>query len=349
MLYQMVILDLFKEKVIGKIITKGKKIRYSKSRKILISKDQLDIFYKGIKVKKLKKKIKEKSLPIGDSNNQDFVKMYIRDVEKFPLIDHSREIELAKKIEKGCEESKKILINSNLRLVISVAKKYMGQGLTFLDLIQEGNCGLIRASEKYDYRKGFKFSTYATYWIIQGITRGLSDKSRCIRIPVHMFSNMNKLKRERNNFYKNECRYPTDIELSEITNIDIDTIESINKYCENTMSLDAPILGSSDDDDSYLWQTISDPKPTDNEKIVQNKKLKEHLNKAMSILTDREKKIIKLRFGFDDDNPRTFGELGEMFGIGRERARQIEAKALKKLRAPNRNNNLSEFMLFMNQ
>ncbi|MBG90740.1 MAG: RNA polymerase sigma factor RpoD [Actinobacteria bacterium] len=270
----------------------------------------------------------------------DSVKMYLRDIGEISLLKPDEEVDLAKRVAKGDEEAKQKLINSNLRLVVSIAKKYIGQGLLFLDLIQEGNAGLIRAAEKFDYKKGFKFSTYATWWIKQGVTRAIADQSRTIRVPVHMVENIYKVKKEAKKLLQELGRWPTDEELAERTGLNIQTVESIRRYSQGPLSLELPI---GDDNTSKLGDFIEDKQHKNPESSTNRNLLREELLKTMDILTEREQMILKLRFGFDDERPRTLEEVGKVYNVTRERIRQIEEKALKKLRHPTRRRLLSSF------
>ena len=278
----------------------------------------------------------EKSTEIDDS-----VKMYLREIGTVNLLSQEEEVELAKKVDDGDEIAKQKLINANLRLVVSIAKKYTGQGLLFLDLIQEGNTGLIRAAEKFDYRKGFKFSTYATWWIKQGITRAIADQSRTIRVPVHMVETIYKVKKVSRILMQELGRRPTDEEVSEKTGISLENIVSIRKYSQIPLSLEMPI---GDEDSSQLGDFIEDKNFDSPDSITMRKLLREELQDSMGILTEREQMILKLRFGFDDGRPRTLEEVGKVYNVTRERIRQIEEKALRKLRHPNRKTRLETFM-----
>ncbi len=277
----------------------------------------------------------DKSLDLDDS-----VKMYLREIGTINLLTQDEEIELAKAVAAGDEEAKQKLINANLRLVVSIAKKYTGQGLLFLDLIQEGNTGLIRAAEKFDYTKGFKFSTYATWWIKQGITRAIADQSRTIRVPVHMVETIYKVKKVSRMLMQELGRKPTDEEVAERTDIPIDNIIAIRKYSQIPLSLEMPI---GDEDSSQLGDFIEDKNLEAPESVTMRNILREELLNAMDILTEREQMILKLRFGFDDGRPRTLEEVGRVYNVTRERIRQIEEKALRKLRHPTRRGRLESF------
>ncbi len=277
----------------------------------------------------------DKSLDLDDS-----VKMYLREIGTINLLTQEEEIELAKAVAAGDEDAKQRLINANLRLVVSIAKKYTGQGLLFLDLIQEGNTGLIRAAEKFDYTKGFKFSTYATWWIKQGITRAIADQSRTIRVPVHMVETIYKVKKVSRMLMQELGRKPSDEEVAERTDIPLDNIIAIRKYSQIPLSLEMPI---GDEDSSQLGDFIEDKNLEAPESITMRIILREELLRAMDILTEREQMILKLRFGFDDGRPRTLEEVGRVYNVTRERIRQIEEKALRKLRHPTRRGRLESF------
>lgn len=270
----------------------------------------------------------------------DSVKMYLREIGTIDLLTQEEEISLAKRVELFDEQAKQQLINANLRLVVSIAKKYTGQGLLFLDLIQEGNTGLIRAAEKFDYTKGFKFSTYATWWIKQGITRAIADQSRTIRVPVHMVETIYKVKKTSRILMQELGRRPTNEEISERTQIPLENIVAIRKYSQVPLSLEMPI---GDEDSSQLGDFIEDKNLESPDHITMRNILREELIKSMDILTEREQMILKLRFGFDDGRPRTLEEVGRVYNVTRERIRQIEEKALRKLRHPARRGKLEAF------
>lgn len=270
----------------------------------------------------------------------DSVKMYLREIGTIDLLNQEQEVDLAKKVVNGDEQAKQELINANLRLVVSIAKKYTGQGLLFLDLIQEGNTGLIRAAEKFDYTKGFKFSTYATWWIKQGITRAIADQSRTIRVPVHMVETIYKVKKTSRLLMQELGRKPTEEEISARTDIPLENIIAIKKYSQIPLSLEMPI---GDEDSSQLGDFIEDKNLESPDNITERNILREELLKSMDILTEREQMILKLRFGFDDGRPRTLEEVGRVYNVTRERIRQIEEKALRKLRHPARRGKLESF------
>ena len=275
------------------------------------------------------------------SNIDDPVRMYLREIGKIPLLTYEEELDLAKKVLEGDEEAKQKLAESNLRLVVSIAKKYVGRGMLFLDLIQEGNMGLIKAVEKFDYTKGFKFSTYATWWIRQAITRAIADQARTIRIPVHMVETINKLIRTSRHLLQQLGREPTQEEIAEEMEMPVEKVMEIQKIAQDPVSLETPI---GEEDDSHLGDFIKDedsPEPQDSAAYTL---LKEQLEEVMSTLTPREAKVLKLRFGLEDGKARTLEEVGKEFKVTRERIRQIEAKALRKLRHPSRSKKLKDYM-----
>ena len=271
----------------------------------------------------------------------DPVRMYLREIGKIPLLTYDEELDLAKKILTGDEEAKQKLAESNLRLVVSIAKKYVGRGMLFLDLIQEGNMGLIKAVEKFDYTKGYKFSTYATWWIRQAITRAIADQARTIRIPVHMVETINKLIRTSRHLLQKNGREPTPEEIAEEMEIPVEKVMEIQKIAQDPVSLETPI---GEEDDSHLGDFIQDddsPAPQDSAAYTM---LKEQLNDVMGTLTSREAKVLRLRFGLEDGKARTLEEVGKEFNVTRERIRKIEAKALRKLRHPSRSKKLRDYM-----
>ena len=274
-------------------------------------------------------------------NVDDPVRMYLREIGKIKLLTYDQELDLAKRILEDDEEARKELAKANLRLVVSIAKKYVGRGMLFLDLIQEGNLGLIKAVEKFDYTKGFKFSTYATWWIRQSITRAIADQARTIRIPVHMVETINKLIRTSRHLLQKLGREPSPEELSKELEMPIDKVMEIQKIAQDPVSLETPI---GEEDDSHLGDFIQDddsPAPQD---AAAYTLLKEQLNDVLSSLTKREAKVLRLRFGLDDGKARTLEEVGKEFDVTRERIRQIEAKALRKLRHPSRSKKLKDYM-----
>ncbi len=274
-------------------------------------------------------------------NVDDPVRMYLREIGKIPLLTFDEELDLAKRILEGDEEAKQKLAESNLRLVVSIAKKYVGRGMLFLDLIQEGNMGLIKAVEKFDYTKGFKFSTYATWWIRQAITRAIADQARTIRIPVHMVETINKLIRTSRNLLQQLGREPSPEEIAQEMEIPVEKVVEIQKIAQDPVSLETPI---GEEEDSHLGDFIQDedsPAPHD---AASYTLLKEQLEEVMNTLTPREAKVLKLRFGLEDGKSRTLEEVGKEFNVTRERIRQIEAKALRKLRHPSRSKKLRDYM-----
>ncbi len=280
------------------------------------------------------------SVPEG-VNVDDPVRMYLKEIGKIPLLTPDVEVKLAKRIEAGDEEAKKKLAEANLRLVVSIAKRYVGRGMLFLDLIQEGNLGLIKAVEKFDYRKGFKFSTYATWWIRQAITRSIADQARTIRIPVHMVETINRFIRVSRQLLQRLGREPTPEEIAKEMDVSVDKVREIMKIAQEPVSLETPI---GEEEDSHLGDFIPDdeaPAPADAATFLM---LKEQLKDVLDTLTPREEKVLRLRFGLDDGRARTLEEVGKEFNVTRERIRQIEAKALRKLRHPSRSKKLKDFL-----
>lgn len=278
---------------------------------------------------------------LSDTSISDPVRMYLKEIGRIPLLKRDEEIALAQGVELGNMEDKAKLINSNLRLVVSIAKKYIGRGMTFLDLIQEGNKGLIRAVEKYDWTKGFKFSTYATWWIRQAITRAIADQARTIRIPVHMVETINKLIRVSRKLMQDLGREPSSEEIAEEMEIPPEKVREILKISQKTTSLETPI---GDDDDSYLGDFIADENQLTPYEATSKRLLKENINEVLQALSDREAKVLKMRFGLEGQRPMTLEEVGRKFGVTRERIRQIEAKALRKLKHPSRRKKLQDFL-----
>ena len=281
-------------------------------------------------------------LSVPDSVSiEDPVRMYLKEIGKVPLLSAEEEVELAKRMELGDQEAKNKLAEANLRLVVSIAKRYVGRGMLFLDLIQEGNLGLIKAVEKFDYRKGYKFSTYATWWIRQAITRAIADQARTIRIPVHMVETINKLIRVSRQLLQELGREPTPEEIAVQMNMPVEKVREILKISQEPVSLETPI---GEEEDSHLGDFIQDdqvPVPAD---AAAFELLKEQLNEVLDTLTEREQKVLRLRFGLDDGKARTLEEVGRQFNVTRERIRQIEAKALRKLRHPSRSRKLKDYL-----
>lgn len=271
----------------------------------------------------------------------DPVKIYLKEIGRVPLLSPDEEIELAQRMQKGDSAAKKRLAEANLRLVVSIAKRYGGRGMCFLDLIQEGNLGLIKAVEKFDYTKGFKFSTYATWWIRQSITRAIADQARTIRIPVHMVETITKVKKISSQLLHQNGRDPSADEIAEALDMPVERVREIMRIAQDPVSLETPI---GEEEDSHLGDFLPDenaPEPTEAASQVL---LKEQLNQVLGTLTEREEKVLRLRFGLEDGRSRTLEEVGQMFNVTRERIRQIEAKALRKLRHPNRSNKVKDFI-----
>ena len=282
----------------------------------------------------------EFSVPDGVSI-EDPVRMYLKEIGKVPLLSANEEVELAKKMETGDLSARKRLAEANLRLVVSIAKRYVGRGMLFLDLIQEGNLGLIKAVEKFDYRKGYKFSTYATWWIRQAITRAIADQARTIRIPVHMVETINKLIRVQRQLLQELGREPYPEEIAKEMNLPVDRVREIQKISQEPVSLETPI---GEEEDSHLGDFIQDDNVPVPAEAAAFTLLKEQLSEVLGTLTDRERKVLELRFGLDDGRARTLEEVGKEFNVTRERIRQIEAKALRKLRHPSRSRKLKDYL-----
>ncbi|XBG87155.1 RNA polymerase sigma factor RpoD [Enterococcus cecorum] len=280
------------------------------------------------------------SAPTGVKIN-DPVRMYLKEIGRVPLLTADEEVSLALKIEQGDQEAKQRLAEANLRLVVSIAKRYVGRGMQFLDLIQEGNMGLMKAVEKFDYRKGFKFSTYATWWIRQAITRAIADQARTIRIPVHMVETINKLIRIQRQLLQELGKEPTPEQIAEKMEMPTEKVREILKIAQEPVSLETPI---GEEDDSHLGDFIEDQEATSPTEHAAYELLKEQLEDVLDTLTDREENVLRLRFGIDDGRTRTLEEVGKVFGVTRERIRQIEAKALRKLRHPSRSKQLKDFL-----
>ena len=320
---------------------------FDKLEKMQVTPEELEEIYKifdnsGIQV--INEYEKDKELYdqlLKEDRMADPVKMYLKDIGKVPLLQPDEETELAKRMMEGDEAAKKLLSEANLRLVVSIAKRYMGRGMQFLDLIQEGNLGLMKAVEKFDYQKGFKFSTYATWWIRQAITRAIADQARTIRIPVHMVETINKLIRVSRRLLQELGREPNPAEIAAEMGITEERVMEIQKIAQDPVSLETPI---GEEEDSHLSDFIEDEAsvaPTD---AVAFTMLKEQLLGVLDTLTPREEKVLRLRYGLDDGRPRTLEEVGKEFNVTRERIRQIEAKALRKLRHPSRSKRLKDFL-----
>lgn len=295
-----------------------------------------------IQKKKDEEILKASKLDMGlKSPTNDPVRMYLKEIGKVRLLTAAEEVQLAKKIELGDMEAKRRLVEANLRLVVSIAKKYVGRGMLFLDLIQEGNLGLIRAVEKFDYKKGYKFSTYATWWIRQAITRAIADQARTIRIPVHMVETINKLIRVQRQLLQKLGREPSPEEIAEQMEFTPDKVREIMKISQEPVSLETPI---GEEEDSHLGDFIEDQEVEAPSDAASFTMLQEQLQEVLNTLNDRERKVIQLRFGLNDGHPRTLEEVGREFGVTRERIRQIESKTLSKLRHPNRSSVLKDFL-----
>lgn len=294
---------------------------------------------------KAAKKVTKKELSTASTTSgvkiNDPVRMYLKEIGRVKLLTADEEVALALRIEKGEEEAKQELAEANLRLVVSIAKRYVGRGMQFLDLIQEGNMGLMKAVEKFDYRKGFKFSTYATWWIRQAITRAIADQARTIRIPVHMVETINKLIRIQRQLLQDLGREPTPEEIGAEMDMPTEKVREILKIAQEPVSLETPI---GEEDDSHLGDFIEDDDATSPADHAAYELLKEQLESVLDTLTDREENVLRLRFGLDDGRTRTLEEVGKVFGVTRERIRQIEAKALRKLRHPSRSKQLKDFL-----
>ncbi|ENZ02188.1 RNA polymerase sigma factor RpoD [Clostridium thermobutyricum] len=345
--------------VVKNLIDKGKKNGTLSYKEIMdeidnieLSPDQIEKIYEvlesmGIEVigePSAKEEEEEEELDLSIPEGiaiDDPVRMYLKEIGKVPLLSSEEEMELARKIEEGSQYAKKKLAEANLRLVVSIAKRYVGRGMLFLDLIQEGNLGLIKAVEKFDYRKGFKFSTYATWWIRQAITRAIADQARTIRIPVHMVETINKLIRVQRQLLQELGRDPFPEEISKVMELPVEKVREIQKIAQEPVSLETPI---GEEEDSHLGDFIPDddaPAPAEAAAFTM---LKEQLINVLDTLTPREEKVLRLRFGLDDGRARTLEEVGKEFNVTRERIRQIEAKALRKLRHPSRSKKLKDYL-----
>ncbi len=308
---------------------------------------QMDFIYKSLSeagIQIVDEDARDKELfeqALADIGLDDPVKMYLKDIGRVPLLSADEEVELAKRMQENDESAKKRLSEANLRLVVSIAKRYVGRGMLFLDLIQEGNLGLMKAVEKFDYEKGFKFSTYATWWIRQSITRAIADQARTIRIPVHMVETINKLTRVQRVLLQELGREPTPAEIAEKMGVEESRVHEILKIAQDPVSLETPI---GEEEDSHLGDFIEDEKTVTPSDSVATTMLKEQLFGVLDTLTPREEKVLRLRYGIDDGKPRTLEEVGKEFNVTRERIRQIEAKALRKLRHPSRSKKLKDFL-----
>ena len=319
-----------------------------------IGADELDDLYNALRENKIEIVSDEEDNSEGDTVEllddntltkdltiNDPVRMYLKEIGQIKLLSMDEELELADRIAAGDEMAKNTLAEANLRLVVSIAKRYVGRGMLFLDLIQEGNIGLMKAVDKFDVSKGYKFSTYATWWIRQAITRAIADQARTIRVPVHMVETINKLARIQRQLTLELNREPTEDELAKKMGIPVEKIRDIYKISQEPVSLETPI---GEEDDSHLGDFIKDERNVSPEEFATNEMLKDEISEVLSTLTEREEKVIRLRFGLEDGKSRTLEEVGQMFGVTRERIRQIEAKALRKLRHPSRSRKLKDYM-----
>ena len=308
---------------------------------------QIDFVYKSLSdagIQSVDEEQRDRELfeqALSDIGLDDPVKMYLKDIGRVPLLSAEEEVELAKRMQEDDAAAKKRLSEANLRLVVSIAKRYVGRGMLFLDLIQEGNLGLMKAVEKFDYQKGFKFSTYATWWIRQSITRAIADQARTIRIPVHMVETINRLTRVQRVLLQELGREPTPEEIAEKMEMSEEKVREIQKIAQDPVSLETPI---GEEEDSHLGDFIEDEKTITPSDSVATTMLKEQLLGVLDTLTPREEKVLRLRYGIDDGKPRTLEEVGKEFNVTRERIRQIEAKALRKLRHPSRSKKLKDFL-----
>ena len=339
---------------VGKLITEHKRSGsvttsqlLDKIEKFEVSPNEMEEIYKlfddsGVQI--IDEAVRDKDIYdqlLKEVSMDDPVKMYLKDIGKVPLLQPEEETELARRMMEGDEAAKRLLSEANLRLVVSIAKRYMGRGMQFLDLIQEGNLGLMKAVEKFDYQKGFKFSTYATWWIRQAITRAIADQARTIRIPVHMVETINKLIRISRRLLQELGREPQPEEIAKEMEIPVERVIEIQKIAQDPVSLETPI---GEEDDSHLSDFIEDERSTAPTDAVSYNMLKEQLIGVLDTLTPREEKVLRLRYGLDDGKPRTLEEVGKEFNVTRERIRQIEAKALRKLRHPSRSKRLKDYI-----
>ena len=346
--------DQFLEGIIKSLVEEGKKngtlasdILFDKVESYDVSGEQMDLIYKALdenKISIVNNYEKDKDLYeqlLKEINMDDPVKMYLKDIGRVTLLSSEEEIELAKRMEEGDTKAKKRLSEANLRLVVSIAKRYVGRGMQFLDLIQEGNLGLMKAVEKFDYRKGYKFSTYATWWIRQAITRAIADQARTIRIPVHMVETINRQVRVSRMLLQKLGREPSTAEIAEEMQIPEYRVIEIQKIAQDPVSLETPI---GEEEDSHIGDFLEDESAVAPSDTVAFTMLKEQLISVLDTLTPREEKVLRLRYGIDDGRPRTLEEVGKEFNVTRERIRQIEAKALRKLRHPSRSKRLKDFI-----
>ena len=346
--------DQFLEGIIKSLVEEGKKngtlasdILFDKVESYDVSGEQMDLIYKALdenKISIVNNYEKDKDLYeqlLKEINMDDPVKMYLKDIGRVTLLSSEEEIELAKRMEEGDPKAKKRLSEANLRLVVSIAKRYVGRGMQFLDLIQEGNLGLMKAVEKFDYRKGYKFSTYATWWIRQAITRAIADQARTIRIPVHMVETINRQVRVSRMLLQKLGREPSTAEIAEEMQIPEYRVIEIQKIAQDPVSLETPI---GEEEDSHIGDFLEDESAVAPSDTVAFTMLKEQLISVLDTLTPREEKVLRLRYGIDDGRPRTLEEVGKEFNVTRERIRQIEAKALRKLRHPSRSKRLKDFI-----
>ena len=320
---------------------------FDKLEKHQITPEELEGIYKALEENRIRitdidlseKQMHDIETMSTTASMDDPVKMYLKDIGSIPLLTFEEEVELSKRMLEGDEIAKKALSESNLRLVVSIAKRYLGRGMQFLDLIQEGNLGLMKAVEKFDYTKGFKFSTYATWWIRQSITRSIADQARTIRIPVHMVETINRQAKAIRSLLQDLGREPTIYEIAERLNVSVEKVLEIKKISLDPISLETPI---GTEDDTHLGDFIEDDTAKDPSVAITSETLRDEFNRVLGTLTPREEKVIRLRYGLDDGKPKTLEEVGRAFNVTRERIRQIESKALRKLRHPSRNQKLSE-------
>ena len=347
------IIENVKTKIVKKFKTKGA-VEVAQIEELIgkevFTADDMEVLYAAIEVEGIKiieaDDDPEERAAMYDKiskeiNARDSVKMYLKDIGRVPLLTPEEERTIARKVAEGDQEARDALITANLRLVVSIAKRYTGRGMSFLDLIQEGNLGLLKAVEKFDHEKGFKFSTYATWWIRQAITRSIADQARTIRIPVHMVETINKLSKIQRNLLQELGREPTIAEIAEEMQIPESKVIEIQQVAQEPVSLETPI---GEEDDSHLGEFIEDTSAVSPIEVAEMNMLKEELNKVLETLSPREAMVLILRFGLRDKNPRTLEEVGKVFNVTRERIRQIEAKALRRLKNPTRSKKLRDFL-----